>query len=193
MKLLVLAVFLSISCFVDTGFRFDIQQQEFLSKNLKYYTYFEHLFAGSSPKEIQEKYKLTQEATDKYLRKLVDLKLIQIDSKKRVTFLQQGKTHTAWNNNEPMGLVYNGQLLDSLVVRAKASGPSNPDVNTHLFGLGLTDQEAQRFEEEFAHLLSKYQNRKPKEGSSTQKKHYSGVFLVGEDKSNFFPEVDNEI
>jgi len=64
--------------------RYTPQQEEFLAKNKNYFGYLMKLFGGETPKQIAEKYKLTQRSTDKYLIGLEKHDLIRVTGKQKV-------------------------------------------------------------------------------------------------------------
>lgn len=59
-------------------------QEEFLAKNRSYLAYMMKLFSGESPKQIAEKFNLTQRSTDKYLIGLEKQGLIRVTGKQKV-------------------------------------------------------------------------------------------------------------
>jgi transcriptional regulator with XRE-family HTH domain len=63
---------------------FTPEQEAFLAKNKNYFAYLMQLFSGESPKQIAEKHKLTDRATDKYLIGLEKQELIRVTGKQKV-------------------------------------------------------------------------------------------------------------
>lgn len=63
---------------------FTPEQEAFLAKNRNYFAYLMKLFGGDSPKQIAEKYGLTQRSTDKYLIGLEKQDLIRVTGKQKV-------------------------------------------------------------------------------------------------------------
>lgn len=64
--------------------KFTEAQELFLSKNKNYFAYLMQLFSGKTPKQIAEKYGLTQRSTDKYLLNLEKQELIHVTGKQKV-------------------------------------------------------------------------------------------------------------
>lgn len=63
---------------------FTPEQEAFLAKNKNYFAYLMQIFSGETPKQIAEKHKLTDRATDKYLIGLEKLELIRVTGKQKV-------------------------------------------------------------------------------------------------------------
>lgn len=63
---------------------FTDDQQHFLAKNPAYLSYLLRLFNGESPKQIADRYGLTQRSTDKYLIGLEKKELIHVTGKQKV-------------------------------------------------------------------------------------------------------------
>lgn len=64
--------------------KFTADQQQFLAKNPSYLSYLLRLYDGESPKQIAEKFKLTQRSTDKYLIALEKRDLIRVTGRQKV-------------------------------------------------------------------------------------------------------------
>lgn len=64
--------------------RFTPEQEVFLAKNKNFFAYLMQLLSGETPKQIAEKYKLTERATDKYLIGLEKQELIRVTGKQKV-------------------------------------------------------------------------------------------------------------
>lgn len=64
--------------------RFTPEQETFLAKNKNYFAYLMKLFEGFTPKQIAEKFGLSQRSTDKYLIGLEKHALIRVTGKQRV-------------------------------------------------------------------------------------------------------------
>lgn len=64
--------------------RFSPEQEAFLAKNKNYFAYLMKLFEGLTPKQIAEKFGLSQRSTDKYLIGLEKNELIRVTGKQKV-------------------------------------------------------------------------------------------------------------
>lgn len=64
--------------------RFTEEQDKFLAKNPKFFSYFMKLCEGLTPAQIAEKYGLNQRSTDKYLIGLEKAELIRVTGRMRV-------------------------------------------------------------------------------------------------------------
>lgn len=64
--------------------RFTPDQEAFLAKNRNFFAYLMQLFSGETPKQIAEKFGLTQRSTDKYLIGLEKQELIRVTGKQKV-------------------------------------------------------------------------------------------------------------
>lgn len=64
--------------------RFTPEQEAYLAKNRNHFAYLMRLLGGDSPKQIAEKYGLTQRSTDKYLIGLEKHDLIRVTGKQKV-------------------------------------------------------------------------------------------------------------
>ncbi len=63
---------------------FTPEQETFLAKNRSFFAYLMQLFSGGTPKQIAEKFGLTQRSTDKYLIGLEKQGLIRVTGKQKV-------------------------------------------------------------------------------------------------------------
>jgi transcriptional regulator with XRE-family HTH domain len=68
----------------ETPPKFTPEQEVFLAKNQGHLAYFTRLLKNETPKQIAEKFKLTQRATDKYLVALERLGLIKVSAKQKI-------------------------------------------------------------------------------------------------------------
>lgn len=64
--------------------RFTEEQEAFLAKNGYFFSYFIKLLSNETPKQIAEKYGLSQKSTDKYLIALENKGLIKVTGKNKV-------------------------------------------------------------------------------------------------------------
>jgi transcriptional regulator with XRE-family HTH domain len=63
---------------------FTLEQETFLAKNRGHLSYLLRLFRDETPKQIAEKFRLSQRSTDKYLIALERLGLIKVSAKQKV-------------------------------------------------------------------------------------------------------------
>ncbi|WP_413288042.1 helix-turn-helix domain-containing protein [Bdellovibrio sp. HCB337] len=114
--------------------KFTEQQEAFLAKNQSYFAYLMKLFGGETPKQIAEKYGLTQRSTDKYLIGLEKQGLIRVTGKQKVK--------PAFSGMPSLG---NGVLAkvhyESFI---KNAGQFFVDVVTEGFRTGFKDKEGEK-------------------------------------------------
>ncbi len=123
--------------------KFSPEQEAFLAKNPAYLVYLMKLFSGETPKQIAEKFGLTQRSTDKYLIGLEKLALIHVTGKQKVK--PAFKSIPSFGDG-PLGRLHFESLISSSAkffidvakdgMRIKSMGPSTKEVRPHaLWGI----------------------------------------------------------
>ena len=125
-----------------TEAKFTDEQQLFLAKNPAHLSYLFRLFNGETPKQIAEKYGLTQRSTDKYLIGLEKKELIHVTGKQKVKPAFKALPHFG---DGPLGRLYFEAFIGSASkffiavvkegMRLKAAGRPKEDVPKSTFGI----------------------------------------------------------
>lgn len=92
------------------SFTLTEDQERFFADNLNYLSYFNRLFEGMTPKEIEKRFNLSKRSTKDYLKTLAQMKLIKFDVIQDVQVLKQGSFQ--WEDTGILGSVVSGDMIE---------------------------------------------------------------------------------
>lgn len=158
-------------------FFFSQTQEEFFSQNPSYLAYFFELYNERLlPSEIEKKHALSKKSTEKYLKKLEQLGLINFDKSRRLKILARGVV--SWSDHGLLGNSFSRQMILSFSKWAtdKLTNPGKMTVELH--GWSLTAENYADFKKEYGELATKYRQISSYNRKIMREGHFSNLSVM---------------
>lgn len=140
----------------DEAVRFTPEQEDVFAAEPHLLAYFMALNRGATPAEIAAKHDLDARSTQRYLRRLEAIGLVERLTEGKVKLRRHG-ANIMWDNRGPIGRYYARKFVDAMATRALAGlDDATDDSKLRLGSRALSAAQSAELERELDALLDKY-------------------------------------
>jgi transcriptional regulator with XRE-family HTH domain len=161
-------------------FQFTDKQEEFFARHPQYLAYLFAIYQGElTPEEIEKRNSISKRSTQRYLKKLEQLGLLERLPGGKVRALMSGSVY--WDDHGVLGQTFSRRMIEALSARALSKLGDPGDLHLALTGWRLTQKDYDGLKQDWDELSIKYRqisNLNTKTLPKSQLKHLSTMFIA---------------